>query len=179
MSLDLTDDQSTLVQVMAWCSQATSHYLSQCWPRSLSPYGVTRPQWVKFIEENMPHQGFFSLYDWAKSQPIRYLLILAKTLFSYRQKTVVISRSMANCFLWNSHRRASYCYRILHMPRQHSYHTMCQISKQLPESLYHNLDECRMKFPSLNHSWNGPPVSLSVGMIYCSVWWSKNKSRLL
>ena len=36
----------TLVQVMAWCHQATSHYLSQCWPRSLSPYGVTRPQWV-------------------------------------------------------------------------------------------------------------------------------------
>ena len=23
-----------------------SHYLSQCWPRTLSPYGVTRPQWV-------------------------------------------------------------------------------------------------------------------------------------
>ena len=47
MSLDFTDDQSTLVQVMAWCRQATSHYLSQSWPRSLSPYGVTRPQWVK------------------------------------------------------------------------------------------------------------------------------------
>ena len=43
---DLTDDKSTLVQVMAWCRQATSHYLSQCWPRSLSPYDVTRPQWV-------------------------------------------------------------------------------------------------------------------------------------
>ena len=38
---------STLAQVMAWCCQATSHYLSQCWPRSLLPYGVTRPQWVK------------------------------------------------------------------------------------------------------------------------------------
>ena len=48
MSLELTDDKSTLVQVMAWCRQATSHYLSQCWPRSLSPYGVTRPQWVNF-----------------------------------------------------------------------------------------------------------------------------------
>ena len=46
MSLDLTDDKSTLVQVMAWCRQATSHYLSQCWPRSLSPYDVTRPQRV-------------------------------------------------------------------------------------------------------------------------------------
>ena len=47
MPLDLTDDKSTLVQVMAWCFQSPSHYLSQCWPRSLSPYGVTRPQWVK------------------------------------------------------------------------------------------------------------------------------------
>ena len=32
---------------MAWCHQATSHYMSQCWPRSMSPYGITRPQWVK------------------------------------------------------------------------------------------------------------------------------------
>ena len=45
MSLDLTDDKSTLVQVKAWCRQATSHYLSQCWTRSLSPNGITRPQW--------------------------------------------------------------------------------------------------------------------------------------
>ena len=34
MSLDFTNDQSTLVQVMPWCCQATSHYLSQCWYRS-------------------------------------------------------------------------------------------------------------------------------------------------
>ena len=47
MSLDFTDDQSMLVQVMAWCRQAASHYLSQCWPISVSPYNVTRPQWVK------------------------------------------------------------------------------------------------------------------------------------
>ena len=37
------DDKSTLAQVMDWCGQATSHYLSQCWPRSMWPYGVTRP----------------------------------------------------------------------------------------------------------------------------------------
>ena len=49
MSLDFTDDQSILVQVMAWCRQAASHYLSQCWPRSLSPYGVTRPQWFNVL----------------------------------------------------------------------------------------------------------------------------------
>ena len=49
MPRDLTDDKSTLVQVMAWCRQATSHYLSQCWPSSMLPYSVTRPQWVKKI----------------------------------------------------------------------------------------------------------------------------------
>ena len=47
MPLYLTDDKSTLVQLMAWCRQATSHYLSQCWPRPMSPCGVTRHQWVK------------------------------------------------------------------------------------------------------------------------------------
>ena len=47
MPRDLTDDKSTLIQVMAWCRQATSHYLNHCWPRSLPPNGVTRPQWVK------------------------------------------------------------------------------------------------------------------------------------
>ena len=45
MPLDLFDDKSTLDQVMACCRQATSHYLSQCWPRSLTQYGITRPQY--------------------------------------------------------------------------------------------------------------------------------------
>ena len=52
MPWDLTDDKSTLVQVMAWCRQATSHYLSQCRPSSMSPNGVTRPQWVKCLGAN-------------------------------------------------------------------------------------------------------------------------------
>ena len=51
MPLDLADGKSTLVQVMAWCRQATSHYMSQCWPRSLWPYGIIRPQWVKIREK--------------------------------------------------------------------------------------------------------------------------------
>ena len=48
-SLDHSD-KPTLVQVMARCRQATSHYLSQCWPSSMSPNGVTRPQWVRVDE---------------------------------------------------------------------------------------------------------------------------------
>ena len=49
MPQGLTDDKSTLLQVMAWCRQATSHYLSQRWLSSLSPYSVARPQWVNGI----------------------------------------------------------------------------------------------------------------------------------
>ena len=46
MSQTITDDSSTSVQVMAWCHQAPSHYLSRCWPRAVLPYGVNSPQWV-------------------------------------------------------------------------------------------------------------------------------------
>ena len=48
MLQNLNDHTVMLVQAMAWCHQATSHYLSQCWSRSLSTYVVTRPQWVNF-----------------------------------------------------------------------------------------------------------------------------------
>ena len=47
MPQTITNKKSTLVQVMAWCRQATSHYLSQHW--SMSSYGVTRPHWVNVI----------------------------------------------------------------------------------------------------------------------------------
>ena len=43
------DEKSTLVQVTVCCRQATNHYLSQCWPRCMSTYGVTRPQQVKML----------------------------------------------------------------------------------------------------------------------------------
>ena len=49
MPRDRTDDKSILIQVMTWCRQATSHYLSQCWPSSVSPYGDTRPKWGKWF----------------------------------------------------------------------------------------------------------------------------------
>ena len=59
-------DKSTLVQVMAWCRQAASHYLSQCCPRSLSPYGVTRPQWV-----NAPVWGESHFHQWIHHSMVR------------------------------------------------------------------------------------------------------------
>ena len=53
LSLDLNDDKSTLVQVMAWCRQATSHYLSQCWPISMPLYGHNELRYeVSFVNSN-------------------------------------------------------------------------------------------------------------------------------
>ena len=60
MSLDFTDDQWTSVQVLAWCHQATSHYLSYCLPRSLSPHGVTRPEWVNPLAHERCWSNFTS-----------------------------------------------------------------------------------------------------------------------
>ena len=48
MSLDLADDKSPLFEVMTWCLEAPSHYLWQSWSRSMSPYGVTMPHWIKW-----------------------------------------------------------------------------------------------------------------------------------
>ena len=73
MPLDLTDDKSILVQVMAWCHQATSHYLNQCWPRSLSPSGITRPQWFKLLQFSQIY--FFistCFYQW-----VSYLVVIS------------------------------------------------------------------------------------------------------
>ena len=45
---------------MAWCCQLTSHYLSQCWPRSVLSYGIMRPQWVNTLG---PRQHFSHFAD--------------------------------------------------------------------------------------------------------------------
>ena len=49
MPHELTNYLLTLVQVMAWCRQATSHYLNQCWLTYMTPHSVTRPQWITHV----------------------------------------------------------------------------------------------------------------------------------
>ena len=78
MSLDLTNNKSTLAQVMAWCHQATTHYLSQCWPRFMLAYGITRPQWVNHKRITPVIQQCF-LFDPKWSQML--LLDLKRKLF--------------------------------------------------------------------------------------------------
>ena len=63
MQRDLADDKSTLVQAMAWCHQATSHYLNHCWSNSMTPQVDTKPQWLT-------HRGMnkmvANLFSWKK-----------------------------------------------------------------------------------------------------------------
>ena len=44
---NLVDGKSTLVKVMLWCHQQAISVHYQCRSRSMSPYVVIRPQWVK------------------------------------------------------------------------------------------------------------------------------------
>ena len=70
----------------AWCRKATSHYLSQCWPRSLSPYGMTRPQRVKYqiyhvIRIEVLH--VFWIYDWALCRHCEWVSSTLRCAFGY------------------------------------------------------------------------------------------------
>ena len=66
LSWDLSDYKSTLVQVRAWCRQATSHCLSQCWPSSMLPYlyGITRSQWDNFNYDGDGYSSQIQHWGW-------------------------------------------------------------------------------------------------------------------
>ena len=85
ISLDLTDEKSALVQVMAWSHQATIHCLSSCWPRSVSPYLVTWPQWVHPCNPPQKYRNIKNIFAFSIiSQHIWCrlpLLVEAKDLF--------------------------------------------------------------------------------------------------
>ena len=112
MSQNTFDDKSTLVQVMAWCHQATSHYLNQCWHRSMLLYGITRPLWVNtsyadFFWGNMKiHLHFLSFLETAKVQEICALRSLTfsqeilKMANSYKQCVIIETMYMTLLMQW-------------------------------------------------------------------------------
>ena len=104
MPLDLTDDKSTLVQVMAWCRQATSHYLSQCWPRSMSPNGVTRLQWVKCNLQT-------DVMDWVHEHFFYSLLSLMWMPYNIFDDKSTLVQAMAWCHHATVNHYLSQCWR--------------------------------------------------------------------
>ena len=57
MTQNLTDDLSTLVQVISWCRHVTSHYLNQWWSSSMTWYGVNGPQRVNNTLKTLVTKG--------------------------------------------------------------------------------------------------------------------------
>ena len=65
MPQNMFNEKSTLVQVMAWCCQAPSHYLSQCWPQPILPYRFTKPQSVQWLD-NAPSNDTFQWHRYCQ-----------------------------------------------------------------------------------------------------------------
>ena len=55
------NEKTTFVQVMAWCHQATGHYLSQHWSIAMSLYDATNPQWAN-LEFSRPNYNVKHFY---------------------------------------------------------------------------------------------------------------------
>ena len=91
ISLDFTDNHSTLVRVMAWCHRATSHYLSQCWPTSLSPYRVTVAQLVKKCEPYSWVDILNTFYELPPGECYRNSLIGSRVIAWCRQASHYLS----------------------------------------------------------------------------------------
>ena len=99
MPQNLTDHKSTLVQVIAWCRQATSRYLNQWWLGLLSSYGVVRPQWVN---SSKPRTLIYSqinrlIIDWCnglspfRCQAITWALYSNRAITFFIQKWLELS----------------------------------------------------------------------------------------
>ena len=86
---------------MVWCSQATSHCLSQCWHRSLSPYGTIRPQRVNVFMAFSKTIFRFILFLFCCWMCMGYNSSLEITLY------ISISRRTNVCFTykWANHHK--------------------------------------------------------------------------
>ena len=131
MSHNTTDDKSTLAQVMAWCRQASSHDLSQCWPRCMLTYFVTRPQWVNskfnpFIKDSdthcwptdVPLAPLSSLRHWKPSKILNSLWP-SDTLWCQRSGST-LAQVMACCLMAAS-QYLNQCWLIISEVQWHSY----------------------------------------------------------
>ena len=52
MAKNFIDEKSAKVQVMAWCRKAAGYCVTQSWHKSMSTYGVTRPNASQIIQHS-------------------------------------------------------------------------------------------------------------------------------
>ena len=82
---------------MAWCRQATSHYLRQCWRRSISPYDITRPQWVN---KSPPSVAYMRQWIGSALDKIMACRLSAPSHY-LNQCWVIVDWTLRNKLLWN------------------------------------------------------------------------------
>ena len=107
-----TNKKPALVQVMACCRQSTSHYLSQCWSSSMSPYGVIGPQWYVDPYGMLIHNTRVLDYDWFKSYLNQMLINLIRPRYpkelDSRYGIYVVDPSWHSQFYWTYSELASH-----------------------------------------------------------------------
>ena len=69
---------STLVQISNIRQQA--HYLCQCWPKYISLYDVTRPQWINMLLGKEQNRGTCATMAWSKTSVSKVSKIAADGL---------------------------------------------------------------------------------------------------
>ena len=96
----LTDDKSILVQVMAWCRQATSYYLSQCWPSSMSPYVVIVAYWLHMrgIALSSMVQAMLFAHIFCANHYLKRCWVMIRQTF-VKRSSVWIERKLAIIYL--------------------------------------------------------------------------------
>ena len=81
-------------RTMTWCSQATWHYLSQCCPRSMLPYAITRPQGV---DSHWTYQSLFPSNDLTCSSENKWSIISSYILRNAHNQNEITHNKMKNC----------------------------------------------------------------------------------
>ena len=85
---------------MTWCREATSHFLNQCWPSFMSPYDVTRDQWVITI---MPLTVYLTFIETIRVHANIQILYEGKIISHKMRRIVIYFDSSVSCNLkWES-----------------------------------------------------------------------------
>ena len=89
---------------MAWCHQATSHYLSQCWPRYMWPYGMARSHTFWSIFPSSFKMGFVNCSTYGSYIP-HIILVIASVfeavLFFQSISEAIMLDSWCRMKLWS------------------------------------------------------------------------------
>ena len=78
------DNKPALVQVMAWHRIATSHYLNQCWPDTLTHICGTSGRWFNYLDPKAWIPDHKDVFKWIQTDDI-----CTDTLIHHRKSTSV------------------------------------------------------------------------------------------